>query len=226
MTRWWILVACWLPLNVMANTLTIAYRDETDSVSLVTKAIVEQAFTIIDTSIELTWIEMPLARAENALKKGIIDADFGRTRLAYQDIPKALYPREPLLSVDYYLFGYTHVLEPEDYQYVVGVIGDQVVEEIAKRYQWQLITTRTQRAALNMVNSHRVKAMIGYRRIKSIIEKDQLTYVRMGDKPVASFSVFLVFHQRHQRLVAQLNTALKDMRDSGTTAAILAKYGL
>ncbi|ODQ00592.1 substrate-binding periplasmic protein [Salinivibrio sp. DV] len=210
----------------MANTLTIAYRDATDSVSLATKAIVEHAFTAIDERIVLTWMEMPLARSENALTKGIIDADFGRTRLAYQDIPEALYPEESLMSINYYLFGHTHVLKPEDYQYVVGVIGDQVNVEIAKRYQWQLIRARTERDALNMVNSQRVQAMIGYGGIRSIIEKEQFTDVRIGEKPVETAEVFLVLHQRHQRLIAPLNTVLRDMRDSGTTAAILAKHGL
>jgi len=222
----WILIVCWLPLSVMANTLTIAYRDATDSVSLATKAIVEHAFTAIDERIVLTWMEMPLARSENALTKGIIDADFGRTRLAYQDIPEALYPEESLMSINYYLFGHTHVLKPEDYQYVVGVIGDQVNVEIAKRYQWQLIRARTERDALNMVNSQRVQAMIGYGGIRSIIEKEQFTDVRIGEKPVETAEVFLVLHQRHQRLIAPLNTVLRDMRDSGTTAAILAKHGL
>ncbi|OOF10708.1 MULTISPECIES: substrate-binding periplasmic protein [unclassified Salinivibrio] len=210
----------------MANTLTIAYRDASDSVSLATKAIVEHAFTAIDERIVLTWMEMPLARSENALAKGIIDADFGRTRLVYQDIPEALYPEEPLMSINYYLFGHTHVLKPEDYQYVVGVIGDQVNVEIAKRYQWQLIRARTERDALNMVNSQRVQAMIGYGGIRSIIEKEQFTDVRIGEKPVETFEVFLVLHQRHQRLITPLNTVLRDMRDNGTTAAILAKHGL
>lgn len=226
MKKVWILIVCWLPLSVMANTLTIAYRDATDSVSLATKAIVEHAFTAIDERIVLTWMEMPLARSENALTKGIIDADFGRTRLAYQDIPEALYPEESLMSINYYLFGHTHVLKPEDYQYVVGVIGDQVNVEIAKRYQWQLIRARTERDALNMVNSQRVQAMIGYGGIRSIIEKEQFTDVRIGEKPVETAEVFLVLHQRHQRLIAPLNTVLRDMRDSGTTAAILAKHGL
>ncbi|MPS30999.1 hypothetical protein D7026_01320 [Salinivibrio sp. VYel7] len=210
----------------MANTLTIAYRDASDSVSLATKAIVEHAFTAIDERIVLTWMEMPLARSENALAKGIIDADFGRTRLAYQNIPEAVYPKEPLMSLDYYLFGYTHVLEPEDYQYVVGVIGDQVTVEIAKRYQWQLVSARTERAALNMVNSHRVQAMIGYGGIKSILDKEQFTEVRMGEKPVDSVSVFLVLHQRHRQLIEPLNAVLKEMRDSGTITALLEKHGI
>ncbi|WP_025674909.1 substrate-binding periplasmic protein [Salinivibrio socompensis] len=226
MAKWWVLVVCWLPLSALGNTFTIAYRDHTDAMSSATKAILERAFYSVDPNIDLSWIEMPFSRAEDALEKGIIDADFGRTRLAYQSTSQAYYPTEPLLSVDYYLFGYTHVLDPTNYQRIVGVIGDKIVEEIAEKYQWEIVRVRTERAALKMVNSNRVQAMVGYVGIKSVLKNEQLTAVRMGDKPVESIPVYLVVHKRHQTLVEPLDAALREMKDSGEFAAIFEKHGL
>ncbi|QCP03576.1 amino acid ABC transporter substrate-binding protein [Salinivibrio kushneri] len=225
MTRWWILMVCWLPLSGLANTLTVAYRDHTGAMSSATKAIVERVFDSVDPQIELAWIEMPLARAENALAKGIIDIDFGRTRLVYQDTPQALYPSESLFSVGYHLFGHTYVGNPQDYQRVVGVIGDQVAQMIADKYQWEMVGARSERAALNMVNSNRVQAMVAYVGVASIIEKEQLTNVRMGDNPIESIPIYFAIHQRHQALLERLDASIGKMKKSGEMAALLEKHG-
>lgn len=219
-------MVCWLPLSALANTLTVAYRDHTGAMSSATKTIVEQVFDAVDSNIELSWIEMPLARAENALAKGIIDIDFGRTRLVYQDTPQVLYPTESLFSVDYYLFGHTYVLNPEDYQRVVGVIGDQLALMIADKYQWDMVPVRTERAALNMVNSNRAQAMVGYVGIASMLEKEQLTTVRMADSPVESIPIYLAIHQRHQALIEPLNASIRKMKKSGEITALLEKHGI
>ncbi|OOF22964.1 hypothetical protein [Salinivibrio sp. IB872] len=215
-----------ITFSVSATEMTVAYRVHTDESWQATQAIITQAMARVDPEIELQWIAMPLKRAEISLNKGIIDADTARTQFAYQHSDVVTYPSAPLFRVDYYLYGRTHVLSPQEYTQVVGLFGDQFAQKIAQKYQWNMLWARSESAALSMLQNERAQAMVGPGMFDDELGGEALSLIRQSEKPIASVSIFMVFHQRHAALAKRVGAVLQSMNDSGTTAAILAKHGL
>ncbi|WBA10353.1 substrate-binding periplasmic protein [Salinivibrio kushneri] len=192
----------------------------------VTKQLTERILLSEKQNIEFRWEEMPLKRAQFSMVKGIIDIDFARTRFAYDESDPVVFTSEAIFRINYHLFARTHVLAADDYQRVVGVIGDQLSAAIAKRHQWRMVWARSEEDALTMVQNGRVDAMIGFRSIEQVLDRPSLSHVVASEKPIASIPVYLVFHQRHQRLAEHASVAIARMKQNGEITALFKEHGL
>ncbi|MPX98178.1 transporter substrate-binding domain-containing protein [Salinivibrio sp. VYel6] len=224
--RRWLFLLLFLPTSVLASVLTVAFREPIQGVGELTKQLTERMLFSSEQNIELRWEEMPLKRAQFSMVKGVIDIDFARTRFAYDKSDPVVFTSEAIFSINYHLFARTHVLVADDYQRVVGVIGDQLSAEIAKRHQWRMVWARSETDALAMVQNGRVEAMVGFGGIEQVLDRPSLSHVVASEKPVASIPVYLVFHKRHQLLAERASVALARMKQNGEITALFKEHGL
>ena len=173
------------------------------------------------TGIEFNLIQMPLSRAVVELRKGRIDGNYNRSKLAYDDSDDIIFSKQPLNYIPFYIVTMDPSIDSQKMETykdkeLVIVQGTKAVESWIDRTNIENVTTvKDFFTVLEMIKLGRGDYTIGSKQFFPYLEKAEYSDFRILEPPIEQLTVHFILRKNLEDLMAVIDNALFEMEAEG-----------